>query len=161
MTVPVRGIFSAAFSSLLFYFTHLLLPFHTIKRQTQQNIAHRDEGHRTALTSQSLEVIPAAGDWKRAVPSSVLHCTSRNDNVDVLGKVLRRTQSFRIPIRLHVYSYNRTRRLPPEVGADPLACFLHIYQVLRLTIQVWATNQSHCPFRKKSIYETRFWVDMR
>lgn len=40
-----------------------------------------------------------------------------------------------MPIMLQLY--NRTRRLPPEARADPLACFVHIYRVLqaRLCIQ--------------------------
>ena len=63
----------------------------------------------------------------------ITHHASRNDS-NLLGSCLRRTQSLRIPIWLRLY--NRTRRLPPEVGADPLARFC-------ITTEYTASQSAH------------------
>ena len=55
-------------------------------------VAHRDRSYQTALTSEPLNLIPAVGDWKGAIPSSVVDCTSRvtqrqNDSGRVCGEL--------------------------------------------------------------------------
>ena len=94
-------------------------------------VAHRDRNYETALTSEPLNLIPADGDWQGAIPSSAVDCTSRI-TLHANDKTFWEGSAANSPIpdslsRLHVY--NRTRRLPPEVEADPLACFLQNHRV--------------------------------
>ena len=64
-------------------------------------VAHRDRGYQTALTSQPLNLIPAVGNWKGAIPSSVADCTSRiTQRQNVLGRVCGELTDSGFPIKV-------------------------------------------------------------
>ena len=64
-------------------------------------VAHRDRGYQTAWTSQPLNLIPGAGDWKGAIPSSVVDCTSRiTQRQNALGRVCGELTDSGFPIKV-------------------------------------------------------------
>ena len=128
------GLFSVAFSSLhcrsCRFSSGILYPRSSFK--PGEAVKHCASGLTVSDcidVSAPSQMIPGTGNGERAISSSLLHCTSRvTQRQSRFRKGRLRTMSFRIPIRLILY--NRTRRLPPEARADPLTCFLHIYEAL-------------------------------
>ena len=63
-------------------------------------IAHRDRSYQIALTSEPFNLIPAAGNWKGAFPSSFVDCTSRiTQRQNVLGRVYGELTDSGFPIK--------------------------------------------------------------
>lgn len=91
-------------------------------------LAHRVKGYQAALTSQPSIWYQQLGIGKEQLHRALWTAlyASRNDRTFWEGSAAN-SPIPDSPLRLHMY--NRTRRLPPEVEADPLACFLQNHRV--------------------------------
>lgn len=94
----VDGIFSVRGVNISRQFEFFFIHFRVIGHQTQQNLQSLRIGieaiKQHSLKSQPPTLIPAVGDWKRAIPLSVVQRTSRithHATTRRFGKGLRRT----------------------------------------------------------------------
>ena len=108
-----------------------IIPFHAIRHQSQQNLQVLRIGIEAIRQHEPLNLLiwyQHLGIGKEQFHQALwtVHRASRNDKTFWEGSAAN-SPIPDSPSRLHVY--NRTRRLPPEVEADPLACFLQNHRV--------------------------------